>query len=188
MAVVVEQTIPFDSKALDITNPSRWAKLLPLLRPSITAFSTDNDQTVLVDRSLSHSKDVRIAAIVQPGNFSSKLLEIRYVCAVATEAAGKESIVAEAIAIAVEKSGISLTPGLVIVRCGKQKRLVISDAAVEVEVNGDLEADHLLHLLGEVNEATRYAIQPSMSLLTRKTKAIYALVDIPKKATWSLSA
>lgn len=156
MAIVVEQTIPFADSALDLENYSRWTSLLPLIRPSLKA-TTINNHVVLVDQSLASSKDVRIALVGRLGNFSSKLLESRHVCAVGFETNGKRKISARDISEAVSQGDLSLTPGLVIVRSGKRRNLDINDAAVEVEVDGDLEADHVLHLLGVANDETRYA-------------------------------
>lgn len=156
MAVVVEQTIPFADSALDLQNSSRWTSLLPLIRPSLNS-TTINGHAILVDQSLASSKDVRIALVGRLGNISSKLLESRHVCAVGFETTKKGRISARDISEAISMGDLSLTPGLVVVRNGKQRSLDINDAAVEVEVNGDLEADHVLHLLGAANEETRYA-------------------------------
>lgn len=150
MAVVVEQTIPFSSSNLDVGNFSRWKTLLPLIRPSVRAITIEN-QTILVDDSAINSDEVCVAALGQVGNFSSKFLESRHVCAVAS----KVVLVAQ-IAQAVRTAGVQSSQGLVVVRSGHQRDLDLYDEVVEVEVDGDLEMDHVLHLLGNATQETRY--------------------------------
>jgi len=162
MAIVVEQTIPFSPKVLDLENPTRWTTLLPLIRPSVKPITLSN-QTILVDTALSSSsKQIRIATIGRLGNFSSKLLESRHICAVAHEAAnsgkGEDSLSARDVADALVKGGVSVEEGVVVVRVGRQRRLEVEGKVVEVEVEGGLEADHVLHLVGSVNEGTRYVV------------------------------
>lgn len=156
MAVVVEQTIPFAKEALDLENASRWNKLFPLIRPSVKTVQTAKGQTILVDGALSDDRHVRIAAVGALGNFSSKLLNDRHVTAVVTTQKGAGVLTAKDIAQAIKSSGHGNAPGVVVVRSGKQRHIEVTGSdLIEVEVNGDLELDHVLHLLGAASESTR---------------------------------
>lgn len=155
MAVVVEQTIPFLSSSLDVENPTRWTTLLPLIRPSVKAVSVGK-HTILVDTALASSKYVRVAMIGSLGNFSSKLLESRHVCAVASEkAAGKGGVTAKDMVEALGQGGVDTGPGVVVVRCGGKRRMDIEGKIVDVVVGDGLELDHILHLLGNATGETR---------------------------------
>lgn len=156
MAVVVEQTIPFPDKDLDLENPSRWNKLFPLIRPSVKTVQTAKGQTILVDQAQADSNHVRIAAVGTLGNFSSKLLSDKHVTAVVTEQRGAGLLTAKDIAHAIQTSGHANFPGLVVVRSGRKRRVGVHEAdLVEAEVNGDLELDHVLHMLGAASESTK---------------------------------
>lgn len=120
MAVTVEQTIPFDTGALDLANPRRWTKLLPLIRPSVKlARQTSTGHSILVDEARLSSPYVRVAAIGNLGNFSSKLLSDGHITAIATETKGEAPLRAEIVAEAIGETG----PGVVIVRAGKKREV-----------------------------------------------------------------
>lgn len=159
MAVVVGQTIPFSTSDLDVENSSRWTTLLPLIRPSIKTISAKN-QNILVDPSAASAEEVSVAAVGRLGNFSSKLLESRHVCAVASGSVSAHDVVQ-----ALKEAGIVVGQGLVLVRSGKHRKLDLDGDVVEVEVAGDLELDHVLHLLGSSTQDTRYVLSKTRSLM-----------------------
>ncbi|GAB7352031.1 hypothetical protein MBLNU459_g2544t1 [Dothideomycetes sp. NU459] len=166
MAVVVEQTIPFSSSVLDVENATRWNNLLPLIRPSFKAVVVSQTHTILVDTALANDKYVRVAAIGRAGRFSSKLLESQHVAAVVTQQYG-ERVTAEEIDQALKSSGFASGPGLIVVRSGRLKKNldIQAEGIVEVEVNGDLELDHVLHILGTATEEARMSIEALEKLL-----------------------
>lgn len=162
MSIVVEQTIPFSREALDVENPTRWIKLLPLVRPSFRAIQVQ-DHTILVDEALKSSQDVRVAIIGRHGNFSSKVLESRHVCAVAFDATGKSTLDAAHMMLALGAAGFEPGPGSVVLRCGRQRRATRSNGILTVEVEGCMALDHLLHLIGCSTAETRYLPSPHMA-------------------------
>lgn len=156
MAVVVEQTIPFDTETLDIENSGRWNILFPLIRPSMKTTQTAKGQTILVDISKSGSKSVHVVAIGNLGNFSSKLLDDKHITAIVTEQTGAGLLHATDLPHALESSGIKENHGVVIVRAGKERKIDTHNPdCIEVVTNGELEQDHLLHLLGTVTDTAR---------------------------------
>ncbi|KAI4738361.1 Dak phosphatase [Aureobasidium sp. EXF-12298] len=166
MAVVVEQTIPFPKEQLDAENTTRWNTLYPLIRPSIKAIKTTAGQTVLVDQTLANDKFVRVVVVGKAGNFSSKLLSDKHITAVVT-GSGSESVPSsKQLAKAIDEAGHQQQAGTVILRLGKQKKLTkVEDELVEVEVESELEVDHLIHLLGAATETTRSSTQSSVKVL-----------------------
>lgn len=156
MAVVVEQTIPFSPSVLDLDNPARWTTLLPLIRPSLKAIPSSQGNTILVDASLAKSKYVRVAAVGRAGNLSSKILESRHVSVIVTKKSGRRTTVEE-IQEALETAGFLAGPGLVVIRSSKARKSVEAgrEDVADIEVSGDLELDHLLHILGSAAEDTR---------------------------------
>lgn len=166
MAVVVEQTIPFPTSSLDLHNEKRWNTLFPLIRPTVKAVKAGKGQTVLVDQAVAKSKLVHIAAVGSAGNFSSKLLDDRNVAAIVTDQPGSGSLGAHDIVQALESAGASDEQRVVVVRAGKKRRVEVSDGGIlEVESEGELEADHILHLLGNAAETCRQSIEEVAELL-----------------------
>ncbi|THY01974.1 Dak phosphatase [Aureobasidium pullulans] len=166
MAVVVEQTIPFASEQLDAENPTRWNTLYPLIRPSINAVETTTGQTVLVDQSLANDKYVRVAVVGRAGNFSSKLLSDIHITAIVTEAGSNQTLSSKEIAKAINEAGHQQHAGIVVLRSGKQRSMnKIEEDLLEVVVNGDLEVDHLIHLLGAATESTRSSMEKTFQVL-----------------------
>ena len=158
MAVVVEQTIPFAKEQLDAENPTRWNTLYPLIRPSIKAIKTTAGQTVLVDQTLANDKFVRVVVVGKAGNFSSKLLSDKHITAVVTGSDNGNAPSNKELAKAIDEAGHRQQAGVVILRLGKQRKLTrIEEDLVEVELESDLEVDHLIHLLGAATETARYA-------------------------------
>ena len=158
MAVVVEQTIPFAKEQLDAENTTRWNTIYPLIRPSIKAIKTPAGQTVLLDQTLANDKFVRVVVVGKAGNFSSKLLSDTHITAVVT---GSDAVPSsKELAKAIDEAGLQQQAGVVVLRSGKQKRLTkVEDELVELELEDDLEIDHLIHLLGAATETTRYPVR-----------------------------
>lgn len=156
MAVVVEQTLPFSSKSLDLENASRWTSLFPLIRPSVKEITTTKGQKILVDTALASSKFVHIIAFANPGSLSSKILDEKHITAIVTETSGAGILTAPDLPHALQSAGIEVTQGVVAVRADK-KREIINHApgVIEVITEGDLECDHLLHVLGSAVEGIR---------------------------------
>lgn len=166
MAVVVEQTIPFSASSLDLQNSSRWNNLFPLIRPSVKAVRSAKGQEILIDEALAKSKYVHIAAVGSLGNFSSKLLDDRNVTAIVTEQAGAKSLTAQEIRHAMHSAGAGKEQGVVIVRAGKKRRVELHGSdIVEVESGGELELDHILHLLANATESCRTSIREIAELV-----------------------
>jgi hypothetical protein len=166
MAIVVEQTIPFDSSALDIQNPKRWNDLFPLIRPTVRQVQTARGQHILVDQALAKSKLVNIAAIGSLGNLSSKLLDDKHVTAIVTQTAGAGILTAQDIKHALQSVGATEQQGLVVVRSSNQRKVNVHGSdLIEVEALGELEFDHILHLLGSASESCRASIHQTSELL-----------------------
>jgi hypothetical protein len=166
MAVVVEQTIPFSSSSLDLQNPHRWNDLYPLIRPTVKQVQTAKGQHILVDQALAKGKYFNIAAIGSLGNFSSKLLDEKNVTAVVTEQAGAGVLTIQDIKHALQSVGAAEERGLVVVRAGKSRNVQVHGSdVIEVEAVGELELDHLLHLLGNATESCRTSIHQVTELV-----------------------
>ncbi len=156
MSIVVEQTVPFSREQLDLDNPERWSKLFPLIRPSVTRTRAAKGQAVIVDRSLDGSQNVQIAAVGSTGNFSSKVLLERNIAAFTTEQHGTGQIGAKDIAEALRANDVGCPCGLVIVKASNKRYLeVVGNGLVEVDVDGELELDHVLSLLSVADIKTR---------------------------------
>ncbi|OJD39010.1 dak phosphatase [Diplodia corticola] len=166
MSVVVEQTIPWSPETLDLTNPQRWTTLFPLLRPSVVPVTTSKGQTILLNRALSNSPHIQIAAIGRSGNFSSKFLSDSHITAIVTETSGAGILTAQDIRHALERNGINVGQGLAVLRAGRERRVTGPDNdVVEVVTDGELEFDHLLSLLEHATEAARTSIHQTAELL-----------------------
>lgn len=156
MAVVVEQTLPFSSAALDLENASRWTTLLPLIRPSIKPVTTTKGQSILVDTSLASSKFVHVVAFVDPGSLSSKILDEKHIAAIVTETSGAGILTAPDIPYALASAGVEVSQGIVVVRAGKTREILNhTPDVIEVITEGHLEYDHVIHLLGTATEGVR---------------------------------
>lgn len=172
MAVVVEQTIPFEQKALDLQNPSRWTNLFPLIRPSVKPVRTAKGQTILVDQNLANGKFVHIVAVGSLGNFSSKLLDDKHVTAIVTNQHGAGLLTNQDILNAMQSVGAAQDQGVVVVRAGKKRRVEVDGPdIVEVESEGELQQDHILHLLGSATESCRTSIHQVAELLKQFAKS-----------------
>jgi hypothetical protein len=166
MAVVVEQTVPFSSSTLDLENPSRWNTLFPLIRPTVKSVQTTKGQNVLVDTAHADSKFVHIVAFGTAGNLSSKLLDDKHVTAIVTEAAGAGGLVATDLPDILENAGIKSSQGMVVVRAGKKRNVEsLAPGVIEVETIGELEQNHVLHLLGTAKDGVRTDSHEAVELL-----------------------
>lgn len=171
MAVVVDQTIPFPAESLDLQNPHRWNDLYPLIRPSVKQVQTAKGQQILVDQALAQSKYVNIAAVGSLGNFSSKLLDEKNVTAIVTDKTGAGVLTIPDIKHALHAAGAAEGQGLVVVRSGKSRNVQVHGSdVVEVEAVGELELDHLLHLLGNATEACKISFHQVIELVKVFTK------------------
>lgn len=166
MSVVVEPTIPYSPSVLDLENPRRWNTLLPLIRPTVVPAQTVQGHKLLVDSSHASSQSVSIAVIAKPGNLSSKLLDDKYVTAIITKQQGAGLIAAKQIAGAIQQAGVRSSPGMVLLQSGGQDRVDLHDEDIlEVETKGELELDHLLHLLGNATASCRASIHLTAELV-----------------------
>lgn len=166
MAVVVEQTIPFPSENLDLANPTRWNTLFPLIRPAMKPVKTAKGQTILVDASQAKSKYINIAAIGSLGHFSSKILDDSSVTAIITEQTGAGVLTADDISHAMHSAGAAQDQGIVTVKVGGKRKVEMHGSSlIEVEVESDLEADHILRLLGHATDTCRTSIHHTATML-----------------------
>nr|POE87945.1 dihydroxyacetone kinase [Quercus suber] len=167
MAVVVQQTLPFDSPSLDLANPARWARLLPLIRPSVRCVRTSKGQTVLIDTARAKSSQAHVVLVGTPGKFSSKVLDEKAVTAVVTEQDGVLDV-DDVVQSLVHVAGVSDGQGIVVVKIDKERGIRSHDADVlEVDVEGELVADHLLHVLGNATDSYRSSMSQVRDLCTR---------------------
>ncbi|KAK3065895.1 hypothetical protein LTR53_017917, partial [Teratosphaeriaceae sp. CCFEE 6253] len=166
MAVVVEQTIPFPSSSLDLQNSQRWNSLLPLIRPSVKPVRTAKGRNILVDQALIKSKSVYVAAAGTLEAFSSKLLDDRSVTAIITEHTGAESLSVQKIWDALQSEGAAKHQGLVLVRKGNRRHVEVQGTdTIEVEVQSELELDHILHLRSHATDACKSSTKEIAELL-----------------------
>jgi hypothetical protein len=156
MAVVVEQTVPFSSSTLDLENASRWNTLFPLIRPTVKSIQTSKGQTILVDTAHADSKFVHIVAFGTSGNLSSKLLDDKHVTAIVTGTSGAGVLTAADLPHTLEKAGIQVPQGVVVVRAGKKRDIQNhAPGVIEIETSGELEQNHVLQLLGTAKDGIR---------------------------------
>lgn len=166
MSVVVEQTIPFSQSSLDIENPSRWNDLLPLIRPTVKTVRTPKGQNILVDEALAKSKYLRVVAVGNPGNFSSKLLDDRHITAIVAEQAGAGILTVQDIQHALNSSGVGQDQGLIVVRTAKKPRVEAHGPdLLEIDTESELQQDHVLHLLGTATDSGRTSIHHASDML-----------------------
>lgn len=165
MAVVVEQTLPFDTKSLDLQSSNRWTKLFPLIRPGVQAIQTAKGHTILVNEALAKGSRVRIAAIGSSGNFSSKLLDERNVTAIVTQTFGAGVLTASDVHHELTTK-FGDKQGVVVVKAGSASKVDVHGSDfVEVETDSELQQDHVLHLLCNANESCRTSIHQIADLL-----------------------
>merc|ERR1712072_1218741 len=166
MAVAVEQTIPFLQASLDLQNAQRWNNLFPLIRPTVQTIQTAKGQKIMVDKALAQGKHIHIAAIGGLGNFSSKILDNRTATAIITDQSGAGLLTPADVEKALQNAGAAKEQGVVIVRLGKKRRVEThSPSIVEVETEGELEQDHVLHLLANATESARSSMTQAGELL-----------------------
>lgn len=162
MAVVVEQTIPFSSSSLDLQNPLRWNELYPLMRPALTKIQAGKGQSILISKTIINSKYANTAAVISSGHVSSKVLDGCRAAAVVAQEPGADVLTAQDIQQALRESGgATESQGLVVVRAGQSRNVKVDEPlyTLDVEVNGQLEFDHVLHILANIDPATRRATE-----------------------------
>lgn len=168
MAVVVQPTLPFDSDALDLANSTRWNGLFPLMRPSVQPFCTAKGPTILVDTARANSPFVHVVAIGTLGKFSSAILDHSTVTAVVTEQVGAGVLSVDDIVHTIHAAGGAQRQGMVIVKIDRARNVRVHGAElVEVDVEDELLADHLLCLLGHATESCRASMHQVVDLVRR---------------------
>lgn len=159
MSIVVEQTLPYTSTQLRLDDTERWNRLFPLIRPSTKAVSIGNGRTVVVDTALAkaNSNNVLVVAIVPAGNFSDRILRESHIAAFATEKLRDETISSEDIAKVLKENGFPTGNGVVVIKAGSQESLEANPntGVLNVRVQGELELDHIISLLGAVKQETK---------------------------------
>lgn len=153
MALVVEQTLPYSISQLHLDSSTRWEKLFPLIRPSLSSVKSESNHSVLIDLTLAKSNALKFAAIGSLGNISSRLLHDRHITAIASEEQGGQKLSSTEIAQTLRAHGTILTSGLVIIRIDVKNRGLrgLSDSSIlEVCAGGCMEFDHILGLLASV--------------------------------------
>lgn len=161
MSVVVEQTLPYTAVELKLEDPTRWARLFPLMRPSIKVIATTNEQAVVVDTALAGSKNVLIAAIGSVGNFSSKMLSESHLAAFTTERPGNPTISAEELQTILKNNGFPTQNGVVVLRSSTNPNLRTSRGIIEFSVEGGVKFDHVLSLLSAMKSDIKYVVRLS---------------------------
>ena len=166
MSIVVEQTLPFNSQTLDLQNPTRWTSLFPLVRPAVKQIQTAKDHTILVDETLAKGNHVRVAAIGSSGNFSSEILDSKGVSAVVTGTAGGAGVLTASDVQHELKTKYGEQSGIVVVKAGTKAQVDVHGSDfVEVETQGELQQDHVLHLLCHARESCRASIHQTADML-----------------------
>ncbi|KAI9798767.1 MAG: Dihydroxyacetone kinase 2 [Piccolia ochrophora] len=169
MAVVVEQTLPFPTSSLDLDNSERWSRLFPLIRPTVSSLELSQGQTLLVDRSQLHNDNVNVVAIGSTGNFSSTLLHDRGVAAFATQKPGGPAVSIKDIYDALQTQNANLSNGLVVLSSGSRRYIDAQSSPtpdlVAVDLEGELEFDHVLSLLSAVETTVKLSLDKTVELL-----------------------
>ena len=125
------------------------------MRPSIKVMETSSDHPVVVDTALANSKSPLIAAIVNVGCLSGKILSESRLAAFSIESPEKQPVSAEDISKALDDSGFPVENGVVVVRAASTPGLRLFPGGLEVVVGGELVLDHVLSLLGASNAETK---------------------------------
>jgi hypothetical protein len=155
MSVIVEPTLQYTNTDLHLEDPKRWARLFPLIRPSVKVVSLPQGQAIVVDTALANSENVLVTAIGSVGNFSSKILSGSHISAFATEPFGSETISARDVADTLKNEGFGIGNGVVVVRACMRQDLKVQEGCIEMQVIGELKMDHILSLLGNCNKETK---------------------------------
>ena len=102
------------------------------------------------------------------------------VAAIVTEEPGKEALTARDIKHALQEFGATEHQALVVVRSGKSRNLkaCVEDNSIDVEVNGELEYDHLLFLLANRSKGSRRMIEDADGLVKDFFKAVRTAYSI----------
>ncbi|CZT49048.1 uncharacterized protein RSE6_09830 [Rhynchosporium secalis] len=170
MSLVVEQTIPYSTPQLQLKDPKRWSRLLPLMRPSIKVVGITNGQTVMIDTALAKSKDVLITSVVRVGNFSSKILSESHLAAFVVEQ-DEDAVSAGDLTKTLSDSGFPIENGVVVIRVGNNQDLKNSSGVLELMVEGELKVDHALSLLSAAKPDVRASLDKIEALLGHFVKS-----------------
>jgi len=117
------------------------------MRPSIKAIEAANGQIVVVETTLTSSKNVLLATIGSVGNFSSKILSESHLAAFTTEQNGSKAISADDITKVLKDSSFPVENGVVVIRAASKQDLKVTSGIAELSVAGGLTLDHVLSLL-----------------------------------------
>ncbi|KAL3418335.1 dihydroxyacetone kinase [Phlyctema vagabunda] len=167
MSLVVEQTLPYKPSELQLDDAQRWARLLPLIRPSIRIFQKTGDNAIAIDTSLATSRQIPLAVIGAPGAFSSKILEVTKVAALVIQEAGQSiQTHPEAIFDALKQNGFELGKGLIILGNAPKSAVVTFDSgAMKVDVESAFQFDHVLSLLSSSKDEVQTELRSLEALL-----------------------
>lgn len=167
MALVIQQTLPYEPSTLKLTEPTRWTTLLPLIRPAIKISQTRDQHAIFLDTSLLAGHEIPLAVIYNSaGDFSGEILRSGTVAALSF---GGSEVSAEDVCNELEKengTGIGIERGVLILRLSSADRGGRVQVGKEgsnvvlVDVFGALQFDHVLSLLATANSGTRYGIIP----------------------------
>ncbi|TKA50169.1 hypothetical protein B0A49_12304 [Cryomyces minteri] len=134
--------LSLDMSESGMPKETRKADLVPLRTPK--------GQIILLDEAQSKS---------------SKLLSDKHITATVTERTGAGILAAQDIAYAMSSTGHPVE-SLIVVRCANRRHLQVHDMdVVEVELNGELEFNHVLTLLGTAEWSTRVSIHQLTEVL-----------------------
>ena len=169
MAVVVQQTLPFSSTHLDLDNVGRWSRLFLLIRPSVVEASKKNGLSIMVDEAVASSHIVQIAVILSSARLPSKLLTGGCVASFTLSNGGNATVTTGEVVGALEHAGASPTKGLVVLRTGPKRSSTVATSTVkgvivvELDVQDQLELDHVLSLLCSTVENVKWVESTSLS-------------------------
>nr|POE82429.1 dihydroxyacetone kinase [Quercus suber] len=151
--------------SLDLANPARWNLLLPLVRPSVQTLRTSKGQMVLVDAARARSDATHVVLVGTPAKFSSKVLDDS--CVTAVVMGQSDGVDVQDVVRTVPHAAGDAGKGkaCVVVKVAKERGIRSSADAVEVDVEGELVADHLLHVLGHATESCRASVEQMQDLL-----------------------
>ncbi|KAF8849982.1 Dak phosphatase [Acephala macrosclerotiorum] len=136
------------------------------MRPSTKTVETSSGQTIVLDPTLSKSKDVLIAVIGSVGNFSSKILSESHLAAFTAEQFGRPVVSASEIGKILKENGFPTENGLIVVRSSSRQDLKVhaESKVLEFVVVGELKLDHILSLL--------LATKPNVKASFEKTRVL----------------
>lgn len=154
MALVVEPTLPYSRDQLQLGDPKRWSRLLPLMRPSLRIVETSSNGTLILDTDLTASQNVLLAAVGSAGNFSSRILSDSHLAAFTTQQKEEPNLAAKEIQDILGSNGFPVKNGIVVVKSGSKQTVERQPKLLELELTRELELDHVLSLLSAAKPET----------------------------------